>query len=83
MRLAREPAQINLGTIVRETEPSNLLECMDTPNSCRIQPACKLVNVLTEAQNALYGVLDKYTLADLMHQEELLASIIASPQNVS
>jgi len=82
LRLAREPAQINLGQVIRETEPSNLLECMSTPDCCRIQTVCKLVNVLLEAQDALYGILNRYTLADLLHHEELLVSIIHSPQTL-
>lgn len=83
LRLALEPAQINLGRVIRETEPNNLLDCMETPNCCRIQTVCTLVNVLIEAQNALYGVMDRYTLADLLHQEELLASLINPSQSLS
>ena len=77
LRLGREPGQINLGGIVRETEATSLLECMDAENVCRIQPACKLIGILQEAQDALYAVLDKYTLADLLHNK-LLAQILVT-----
>lgn len=76
LRLRRAPDQINLGAIVHETETTSLLECMDAENVCRIQPACKLMGILQEAQDALYAVLDKYTLADLLHKEEPLAQIL-------
>jgi Rrf2 family transcriptional regulator, nitric oxide-sensitive transcriptional repressor len=75
IRLAQEPAQINIGEIVRHTEsPINLVECFDeTKNTCKLSPACKLKFVLNEALNAYLKVLDAYTLEDLIeNREELL-----------
>lgn len=65
--LAREPAEVNLGTVFRLTEPDmNLVECFDrTRNTCPIAPACHLKSVLHEASNAFVAVFERYTLADV------------------
>lgn len=66
MHLAFPPHQINIGTIVRQTEPHmNLLECFDKPNdSCAISPVCNLKRTLYQARRAFMEVLDQQTLAD-------------------
>lgn len=66
MHLAFPPHQINIGTIIRQTEPHmNLLECFDKPNDkCVISPACNLKRVLYQARKAFMDVLDQHTLAD-------------------
>jgi Rrf2 family nitric oxide-sensitive transcriptional repressor len=66
LRLARPPASINIGAVVRRTEPGlALAPCLGTGN-CVIAPACGLKPVLSEALDAFLGVLDRYTLADLV-----------------
>src|SRR5512142_282347 len=41
MRLARKPAEIVIGDVVRHTEPDLcLVECFRAPHSCVIAPAC-------------------------------------------
>lgn len=64
MRLARDPAAINVGWLVRQTEPHfNLVECFDQEtNRCPIAPACELKGALRRAQQAFLQVLDEYTL---------------------
>ncbi len=66
--LARQPADITLGQVFRITEPDfHLVECFNKEeNTCPISPACGLKGVLYEAREAFLGVLDKYTLADVM-----------------
>ena len=66
--LARQPAEISLGQVFRITEPDfHLVECFNKDeNTCPIAPACGLKGVLYEAREAFLGVLDKYTLADVM-----------------
>lgn len=66
MHLAFPPHQINVGTIVRQTEPHmNLLECFDSANDrCVISPACNLKRTLHQARKAFMEVLDQHTLAD-------------------
>lgn len=77
IRLAKEPAQINIGSIVRLTEsPINMVECFDqASNTCRISPACKLKHVLNEALNSYLKVLDGYTLEDLLQNREELKTL--------
>lgn len=67
LSLARDPAAINIGEVVRNTEPSfRIVECFEPEsNTCRIAPVCKLRGVLEEALQAFHHVLDGYTLADV------------------
>jgi len=66
MHLAFPPEQINIGTIIRQTEPHmNLLECFDKANdNCIISPSCSLKKTLHQARKAFMDVLDQHTLAD-------------------
>jgi len=66
LRLNRRPADINVGALVRATEPHfDLVECFDrNTNTCPIEPACGLKRVLRDAQRAFLDVLDGSTLAD-------------------
>jgi Rrf2 family nitric oxide-sensitive transcriptional repressor len=77
MRLARKPEEINIGETIRATEgEGSLLACMDAESTCCIQPACGLIGILKEAQTALYAVLDRYTLADLLQRDAPLTAIL-------
>jgi Rrf2 family nitric oxide-sensitive transcriptional repressor len=63
IRLARPAAEINIGDVVRQTEPDfDLVDC----GNCRIQPVCVLSCVLQEAIGAFLAVLGRYSLADLV-----------------
>lgn len=80
MRLARSAEDVNLGALVRLTEgEGGLLECLDGPSACCIQPACNLIGILREAQDALYAVLDRYSLQDLLSREQPLRRILFVP----
>src|SRR4051794_22269259 len=59
MRLARLPSEINLGWLIRRTEPHfHLVECLDAEtNTCPIAPACGLKGVLHRAGQAFLGIL--------------------------
>lgn len=84
MRLARDPLDINLGELVRMTEgDASLLACMDGQGSCCIQSACTLIGILREAQTALFDVLGKYTLADLLLKEQPLSQILLYPRDTA
>ena len=64
IRLARPPAEIRLGDVVRRTEGQiGLLPCMgaDQPGYCAITPACKLRHALQMATKAFFDVLDGFT----------------------
>ncbi len=64
LRLAVEPAAINLGRLVREEENLQLLPCSDGKPACPI-PDCKLRGTIDRALAAFLAVLDGETLADL------------------
>ena len=66
LRLSRAPEAINIGELVRMTEPHfNLVECFDADtNTCPIDKACGLKAVLRQAQDAFLRELDRYTLAE-------------------
>jgi Rrf2 family nitric oxide-sensitive transcriptional repressor len=68
LQLKRRPADINVGALVRATEPHlNLVECFDREtNTCPIDAACGLKQVLRNAQRAFLDVLDRSTLADFV-----------------
>ncbi len=67
MRLNRAPEDINIGTLVRDTEQDlELVECFGSASSCVITPVCELKQVLHKALNAFFTTLDNYTLADLL-----------------
>ncbi len=68
LRLAQPAAQISLGAVVRATEDSfALVECFDRErNTCVVAPACGLRGPIEEALQAFLGVLDRYSLADLI-----------------
>ncbi|WP_263769774.1 RrF2 family transcriptional regulator [Propionivibrio soli] len=77
IRLARPAQEIRLGAIVREAEGNSpIVECLGIQPQCNLTPACRLKGVLTEAFDALYAVLDKYTLADMVSQPKVMAKLV-------
>jgi Rrf2 family nitric oxide-sensitive transcriptional repressor len=78
VRLAREPARINLGDLVRKTEPeASVLDCVGNDHvDCAIVGACRLRRVFRDAQAAFHGVLDRYTLADVLGPRRELRQLL-------
>lgn len=66
LRLARAPAEIGLGEVVRLTEPSfDIVECFNsTGNQCNITPFCQLQGIFRESFRAFMTVLDGYNIQD-------------------
>ncbi len=66
--LAKDPAAIRLGEVIRDTEPNlHLVECFDKEtNTCPIINVCGLKSHLARALEAFIAELNKYSLADLM-----------------
>lgn len=69
IKLARPPQQINVGEVVRGAETDlALVECLQPGNTaCAIMPMCELQIVLVKATDAFFAVLERHTLADLLH----------------
>lgn len=82
INLARPPAAINVGDVVRHTEVTfHLVECFDREhNTCPIATACILKDVLYEAQKAFMAVLDGYTLADILENKDWLRNVLKVPE---
>ncbi|MBI1622589.1 Rrf2 family transcriptional regulator [Aquamicrobium zhengzhouense] len=78
IRLARSPAQINVGALVRAVEEDfSLVECLQqSGGACVISPACMLKSMFSEALTAYLSVLDKYTLADAVRNRTALATLL-------
>lgn len=67
LALAKPPSKINVGDVIRVTEPDfALVECFATGNECIITRSCQLRGILREGLAAFHSVFDKYTLADLL-----------------
>ena len=77
MRLARDPAGINVGAVIRDAEEDlALVECFQPGNhNCPISPVCTLRGVLADAMGAFFEVLDGQTLADLMQPRAKMVRI--------
>ncbi len=72
LRLAKSPQSLSVGELVRSCESGDtLVECFsEQSNQCRIQPACRLQGIFRDALQGFYRVLDDYTLADLLAQDQ-------------
>ena len=67
VRLAKDPADINVGTVVGEVEGRNgVLHCVHDPNACVLQPGCILRNLVIKAEDAFFATLGKMTIADVL-----------------
>ena len=71
LRLGREPADINIGDVVRHTETDfHMAPCFDLASvGCMYLPACALKGVLGEATAAFLNVLGAVTLEQMMFKE--------------
>ena len=74
LRLGKEPEEINIGEVVKGTEPDFVMvECFDRKiDECVLSPACELKDVLRRATEAYLNVLKGVTLADLLRNSPSL-----------
>ena len=79
LRLAKPVAAIGLGQVVRHTEPDlALVPCFKPVDAdCVIWRCCVLQNALGRARAAFLGVLDGYTLADLVAPRGSLQTLLS------
>jgi len=68
LRLNREPEDINIGEVVRDSESDfYIAECFESdPGHCAFLRDCALKHKLSEATEAFLHVLDGMTLADIL-----------------
>ena len=78
--LALAPQDVGVGAVVRAAEGVDLpAECFDPEaKTCSIRRVCRLRRVLQEASHAFHAVLDRYTLADLVHNRHALVRVLFS-----
>jgi Rrf2 family nitric oxide-sensitive transcriptional repressor len=76
LSLARDPAEINIGEVVRTIETFNLVECFGDESMCKIQQDCRLAGVIGEAKEAFLQVLEGYTLADLVERKPKMKEML-------
>ncbi|MBV8653810.1 MAG: Rrf2 family transcriptional regulator [Alphaproteobacteria bacterium] len=88
IRLARPPAEIGVGALVRDTEEDlAVMGCLSESRTetgtsagfCRIEGCCVLRQALREATQAFLKTLDGYTLADLLAPGARLARSLGLP----
>lgn len=72
MRIARDPADINLGDVVRRLENNLQAVNCEQPDICVLLPGCHLKTVLADAMAAFMRELDQYALADLVHKPQVV-----------
>lgn len=79
LRLAKPATEINLGEVVRRTEPDMaLVPCFKPIDAlCAIRQACPLRRALDKAVLAFFDVLDSYTLADLARPRAPMRAMLA------
>lgn len=65
-RLGRPAEEINLGAVIRVTEPDfDMVECFSPEGTCVISPICRLPKIIDRALEAMLVVFDDYTLSDI------------------
>lgn len=67
LRLARPPAEIGVGDVVRQMEGEPVLvECFGAESLCVLSSNCRLKGALKSALQAFFAELDAVNLADLV-----------------
>jgi Rrf2 family transcriptional regulator, nitric oxide-sensitive transcriptional repressor len=79
LRLNKPPASINVGRLIRRTEPGwDLVECFNAErNTCPIDGSCELKGALKRAQRGFLEVLDGYTVADFLPRAPALIRLLS------
>ncbi len=78
LRLARVPSAINVGDVVKLTEGGDVpAECFEREtNCCAITADCKLKFALSDAVDAFYAALRRYTLEDVVKNRKALGKVL-------
>jgi len=78
LHLKKNPAEINIGEVVRLTENHlNIFECFDNNSQkCVITSKCALKGLMKKARSAFLEVLDSKTLADMSSNSQQLTELL-------
>ena len=78
VQLAKPASEIQIGTVVRLFEGNRgVVDCAGaTARPCRIAASCRLRDAFAEAEEAFYEILDRYTLADVVHNRPQLVQLL-------
>jgi Rrf2 family nitric oxide-sensitive transcriptional repressor len=78
LRLARSAREVGLGEVVRRAEPDMAIAPCFEPVAahCPISPACRLRRALVEARMAFLSALDRYSLADLVENADIIGGLL-------
>ncbi len=85
IRLAKDASEICAGDVVKEMEKGvDIIKCFDDPSpDCPFVAGCKLKTALIKAREGFLGILNEFTLADLVADDNpppLFTPIHATPQ---
>lgn len=82
MVLARDPADITIGEVVRRMENHfNLVSCLESSSEiCMVDKTCPLKNILRHATETFLQELDAITLAEVL-QDDLRRQLVKVPVN--
>ena len=84
VRLARPPAQIRIGQVVRDMEAElGVVECLQQDGGhCVVAPACRLKSILQDATDKFLAELDGYTLAEVLTARAPLSRLLGIPVRI-
>lgn len=72
--LAMPASDINVGAVVRDLEPLQLINC--SQEACHITSACRLKSQLAKAKEAFLHQLDQCTIQDLLTENDELILLL-------
>ena len=65
--LTREASAILVHDVIKAMEGSNgILDCVNDPSFCPMEPGCQLRKLLMQAESAFYDALGAVSIADLV-----------------
>ncbi len=85
LRLARPPAEINLGEVIQKMEADfYLVSCLDPDkNNCKIIGNCGAQSIMHEAIAAFIAVFRQYSLEDAVINENRLKSMFLTELEIT
>lgn len=83
LRLAKNPAEINLGVVLKKLEKDKpLVECLSADGgACCLSPACGLTTALQSAERAFFDTLREFSIADIVALRSGMPNLLVSLNN--